>query len=51
MFCFVPLDITPIRQHCPRSDRLQTLLPSRGSRYRFVGIPLAVSAVSGIVPV
>ena len=29
----------------------QTLLPSRGSRYRFVGIPLAVSAVSGIVPV
>ena len=26
-------------------------LPSRGSHYRFLGIPLAVSAVSGIVPV
>ena len=26
MFCFVPLAITPMRQHCPRSDRVQTLL-------------------------
>ena len=26
VFCFVPLDITPIPRHCPRSDRLQTLL-------------------------
>jgi hypothetical protein len=25
--------------------------PSRGSHARFLGIPLAVSAVSGIVPV
>ena len=32
-------------------DRKKATVPSRGSRYRFVGIPLAVSAVSGIVPV